>query len=66
MQMTKTSVGHAFSDIRGTPNPNDPLDKNYFHARVGFTTINYTGTNPTNSEFLEIKNFDQQSQNHFL
>jgi type IV pilus assembly protein PilY1 len=40
MQMTKTGVGQAFSNIRGTPVSDlvDPTDKNYFHARIGYST----------------------------
>lgn len=57
MQMTKTGVGQAFADIRGTPNTTDPKDKDYFHARVGFSTISETGTTDGN-KFLNIRNFD--------
>ncbi len=57
MQMTKTAVGQAFADIRGTPNTSDPLDKNYFHARIGFSTISDKGATDTNT-FLGINNFD--------
>lgn len=57
MQMTKTGVGQAFSDIRGTPNTTDPADKDFFHARVGFSTISETGTTDGN-KFLNIRNFD--------
>jgi len=57
MQMTKTGVGRAFADIRGTPNPNDPVDKNYFHARVGFSTISKEDTSD-GTKFLKIDNFD--------
>ncbi|WIM05566.1 MAG: PilC/PilY family type IV pilus protein [Candidatus Nitricoxidivorans perseverans] len=62
MQMTKTGVSQAFVNIRGTPNAGDPDDKNYFHARVGFTTINYTGTDD-GSRFLAIGNFDTSQKN---
>lgn len=57
MQMAKTGIGQAFADIRGTPNPNDPLDKNYFHARVGFSTISKQDT-ADGTKFLKIDNFD--------
>lgn len=57
MQMTKTGVGQAFADIRGTPNTTDPTDKDYFHARVGFSTISETGTTD-GTKFLNIRNFD--------
>lgn len=59
MQMTKTAVGQAFSSIRGTPKTEleDPTDKNYFHARIGYSTISYTGVTD-GSEFLTIRNFD--------
>ncbi|WP_303783966.1 pilus assembly protein [Azovibrio restrictus] len=57
MQMAKTGIGQAFVNIRGTPNPNDPLDKNYFHARVGFSTISKKDT-ADGTKFLKIDNFD--------
>lgn len=57
MQMMKTAMSLAFADVRGTPNSADATDKNYFHARVGFTTINNTGTTD-GSEYLAINNFD--------
>jgi len=59
MQMTKTGVGQAFADIRGTPKSDlvDPDDKNHFHARVGFSTISNTGVTD-NAEFLTIREFD--------
>jgi type IV pilus assembly protein PilY1 len=56
-QMMKTAMSLVFSDVRGTPNAVDPLDKNYFHARVGFTTISDFSTTPSTS-FLPIANFD--------
>lgn len=62
MQMTKTAVGQAFADIRGTPNASDPLDKNYFHARVGFSTISDKGATDSNT-FLAINNFDTTQKN---
>lgn len=59
IQMARTAMGLAFSDIRGTPNSTDPLDTNYFHARVGFTTISDTTvTYATGTSFLPIANFD--------
>ncbi len=67
MQMTKTAVGQAFSKIRGTPlsDIDDPNDKNFFHARIGYSTINETGTNE-GAEFLNIRNFDSgQKANWF-
>lgn len=57
MQMTKSGVGRAFADVRGTPNSADPTDLDKLHARVGFTTINNTGATD-GSEFLAINNFD--------
>jgi type IV pilus assembly protein PilY1 len=45
MQTMKTAAGKAFKDI----------GQNY---RVGFTTINYTGTSDTNSEYQSIADFD--------
>lgn len=59
MQMTKTGVGQAFSKIRGTPISDlvDATDKNYFHARIGYSTISETGVTD-GGEFLTIRNFD--------
>lgn len=59
MQMTKTGVGQAFANIRGTPKSDteDITDKNYFHARIGFSTISETGTTD-GTKFLNIRNFD--------
>lgn len=57
MQMMKTAMSLAFADVRGTPNDADPTDKNYFHARVGFSTINNTGTTD-GAGYLAIGNFD--------
>ena len=62
MQMTKTGVGRAFVDIRGLPNAADPLDKNYFHARVGFSTISKENTSD-GDKFLKIDNFDPTHKN---
>lgn len=62
MQMAKSSIGQAFGDVRGTPNPADPTDPNYLHARVGFTTINETGVTD-GSEYLAIGNFDTSQKN---
>lgn len=45
MLTMKTAVGRAFTAI----------GSNY---RVGFSTINYTGTDTTNAEFLNISDFD--------
>lgn len=45
MLTMKTAVGRAFTAI----------GSNY---RVGFTTINYTGTDTNNAEFLNISDFD--------
>lgn len=63
MQMTKTGVGQAFSKIRGTPVSDlvDATDKNYFHARIGYSTISYTGTTE-GAEFLNIRNFDSSQK----
>lgn len=57
MQMAKSGIGQAFAAIRGTPNSSDVTDKNYFHARVGFSTISNTGT-ADGTEFLKVANFD--------
>lgn len=67
MQMTKTGVGQAFSKIRGTPVSDsvDSTDKNFFHARIGYSTISDTGTSE-GAEFLNIRNFDSgQKENWF-
>lgn len=63
MQMTKTGVGQAFSKIRGTPisDLDDPTDKTFFHARIGYSTISNTGTTE-GSEFLSIRNFDSSQK----
>lgn len=45
MHTMKTAAGRAFQD----------LNNNY---RVGFSTIGYTGTDSTNSQFLKIADFD--------
>jgi type IV pilus assembly protein PilY1 len=45
MLMMKSGAGRAFNTIGST-------------YRVGFTTINYTGTDTTNAEFLNISDFD--------
>lgn len=49
-QMAKSSIGHAFVDVRGTPKRgrdllNDPRDGDFFHARIGLTTIDQTTIN---------------------
>jgi type IV pilus assembly protein PilY1 len=59
-QMMKTTMSLVFNDVRGTPDLIDPLDKNYFHARVGFTTISNTGTTDGDG-YLAINNFDGQT-----
>jgi type IV pilus assembly protein PilY1 len=58
MQMMKSAVTRAFSNIRGNWNESDPTDKDYFHARVGFTTISESGT-ADSAKFLKIDAFDQ-------
>lgn len=67
MQMTKTGVGQAFADIRGTPKSDlvDPNDKNYFHARVGFSTISETGATD-GTKFLTIREFDTTQKNSWF
>lgn len=67
MQMTKTGVGQAFSKIRGTPVSDqvDATDKNYFHARIGYSTISETGTNE-GAEFLNIRNFDSSQKTNWF
>ena len=63
MQMTKSAIGLAFKDIRGTPKTGaalsaDPADPTFFHARVGLTTIN-------NPIVLNIANFDADQRTSF-
>jgi len=67
MQMTKTGVGQAFSKIRGTPVSDlvDATDKNYFHARIGYSTISETGTTE-GAEFLNIRNFDSSQKTNWF
>lgn len=65
MQMMKTGVGQAFADMRGTPNTTDAADKNYFHARVGFTTISEKGVTD-GSKYLAIGNFDSGQKSTFF
>jgi len=62
MQMTKSGVGRAFIDVRGTPDPSDATDLDKLHARVGFTTISYTGTTD-GSRYQAIANFDTAQKN---
>jgi type IV pilus assembly protein PilY1 len=64
MQMVKTAVGHTFSEIRGTPDDSDLTDKDFFHARVGFTTISDKGATNGN-KFLSIGNFDTAQKSSF-
>ncbi|MBU1235940.1 MAG: hypothetical protein KJ634_05600 [Gammaproteobacteria bacterium] len=63
-QMMKTAMSLAFKDVRGTPDDADPLDKNYFHARVGFTTISDSGTTDGNG-YLAINDFDSTHKGTF-
>lgn len=58
LQMMKSAVTRAFTDIRGTPNESDPTDKDYFHARVGFTTISDKAASDGDT-FLKIDAFDE-------
>lgn len=57
-QMTKSAIGQAFKDVRGTPQESDPNDDNYLHARIGMTTIN-------NPVVLNIANFDSAQKTTF-
>ncbi|MGW8392837.1 pilus assembly protein [Pseudoduganella sp. HUAS MS19] len=57
-QMTKSAIGQAFQDVRGTPVASDPDDSAYLHARVGLTTIN-------NPIALNIENFDKTQKESF-
>lgn len=42
ISMAKSAIALAFEDIRGTPRSFavDPTDGDYFHARIGFTSLN--------------------------
>lgn len=57
-QMTKSSIGQAFRDVRGSPLPSDPDDAAYLHARIGLTTIN-------DPIVLNIANFDAAQKESF-
>ncbi|WP_426161975.1 pilus assembly protein [Pseudoduganella sp. R-32] len=57
-QMTKSAIGQAFKDVRGTPVATDPDDSAYLHARIGLTTIN-------NPIALDIANFDAAQKEKF-
>ncbi|MTW12824.1 hypothetical protein GM658_19640 [Pseudoduganella eburnea] len=59
-QMTKSSIGLAFKDVRGLPVDSDPNDFSFTHARVGFTTIN----NPAALK-LNIQPFDSSQKGSF-
>lgn len=63
MQMTKSAIGLAFRDVRGTPKSGaaltaDPADPTFLHARVGLTTIN-------NPVVVNIANFDSAQRTLF-
>jgi len=63
MQMTKSAIGLAFRDVRGTPKTGaalvaDPDDENFLHARVGLTTIN-------SPVILNVANFDSTQKSTF-
>lgn len=67
-QMIKTSIGLAFKDMRGTPKTGadlfaDPNDSDYFHGRIGLTTINSL-TKPAPLK-LNIANFDTTQKTNF-
>jgi type IV pilus assembly protein PilY1 len=57
--MAKTSIGLAFKDIRGWPLDISmvPTDANYFHGRVGYSSISDSSTT-TSSTFLPIAEFN--------
>lgn len=59
LYMTKTSLGYAFFNVRGTPvSPAlDPSDADHFHARIGFTTISDKNASD-GSGFLHIDTFE--------
>ncbi len=57
-QMTKSAIGQAFKEVRGTPNESDQNDGNYLHARIGLTTIN-------SPIVLDIDNFDTTQKTTF-
>lgn len=69
-QMAKSSIGHAFSDVRGTPKTGaalkaDPDDASYFHARIGLTTINKNSKTKQPSINLAISEFEGKQKNDF-
>jgi type IV pilus assembly protein PilY1 len=57
-QMTKSAIGQAFKDVRGTPLASDTNDSAYIHARIGLTTIN-------NPLALNIAAFDSTQKTAF-
>jgi type IV pilus assembly protein PilY1 len=65
--MLKSTLLLALKDVRGTPNPLDPTDSNYIHARIGMTAINkISGTSYGNysSPALPINIADFNSAQH--
>ena len=62
ISMAKSSIGAAFKDVRGTPKSYgvDPLDGDYFHARVGYDSIHENG-----STALSLANFDTTQKTSF-
>ncbi|MBS1196233.1 MAG: Tfp pilus assembly protein tip-associated adhesin PilY1 [Proteobacteria bacterium] len=65
MQMMKTGLSLSFVDVRGVPNPADPTDANYLHARVGFSGHAYTGT-ADGTLFRKIDNFEGTQKQVFF
>ncbi|XLZ70312.1 PilC/PilY family type IV pilus protein [Massilia sp. SR12] len=69
-QMAKSSIGHAFGEVRGVPKSGaalkaDPDDATFFHARIGLTTIN---TTPQKVPIinLAIKEFEGKQKEDFF
>lgn len=63
MQMTKSAIGLAFKDVRGTPKTGaaltaDSADPTFLHSRIGLTTIN-------NPIVLNVNNFDAAQKSSF-
>lgn len=59
LNMAKSSVGYAFQNVRGWPLDTAlyPSDADYFHARLGFTTISEQTTTP-GAKYLPIADFN--------
>lgn len=73
MQLTKSAIGLAFSEIRGTNKTGndltlDPADPSFLHARIGLTTINdqkVTEDAKPTPVIVNIRNFDKAQKETF-